>query len=138
MCNLKFSTSKAILSTYRKEGRVGKKKTRARKAKVINTLILAEVNPFNPKQAKITPMVSIAETKLMPDQIQRMSDGTALFLGHSGQLTGWGNQTNQCGKGPNKKGGTQAKRQQESKPAFEAPWAVKEGILCIKTAHVNS
>jgi transposase len=29
---IKFSTSKAILSTFRKEGRVGKKKTRSRRS----------------------------------------------------------------------------------------------------------
>jgi hypothetical protein len=68
MCNLKFSTSKAILATYRKEGRVGKKKTRARKTKVINTLIVAEVNPFDPSQTKLIPMMSVSETKLMPNQ----------------------------------------------------------------------
>jgi hypothetical protein len=65
---LKFSTSKAILATYRKEGRVGKKKTRARKTKVINTVIVAEVNPFDPTQTKFIPMVSVSETKMMTSE----------------------------------------------------------------------
>eukprot|EP01017_Pseudomicrothorax_dubius_P016721 TRINITY_DN1892_c0_g1_i1.p1 TRINITY_DN1892_c0_g1~~TRINITY_DN1892_c0_g1_i1.p1 ORF type:complete len:312 (-),score=38.02 TRINITY_DN1892_c0_g1_i1:215-1150(-) len=84
ICGLKFSTSKAILSTYRREGRIGKKKTRARKTKIINTLLVAEVNPLNPSQATIIPVVSVTETKLMPDQLpkdigqreQKRTDGT--------------------------------------------------------------
>ena len=32
---IKFSTSKAILQTYKREGRIGKKKTRQRKIKLI-------------------------------------------------------------------------------------------------------
>lgn len=82
LCNLKFSTSKAILATYRKEGRVGKKKTRARKTKVINTLIVAEVNPFDPTQTKIIPMMSVSETKLLPNQVTAaLAEGKAKEAG---------------------------------------------------------
>jgi hypothetical protein len=82
LCNLKFSTSKAILATYRKEGRVGKKKTRARKTKVINTLIVAEVNPFDPSQTKIIPMMSVSETKLLPNQVTAaLAEGKAKEAG---------------------------------------------------------
>jgi len=41
---LKFSTSKAILQTYKKEGRIGKKKNRERKTKVVNAVFIANIN----------------------------------------------------------------------------------------------
>jgi len=44
---LKFSTSKAILQTYKKEGRIGKKKNRERKTKVVNAVFIANINPNN-------------------------------------------------------------------------------------------
>ncbi|KAM3137402.1 hypothetical protein pb186bvf_010582 [Paramecium bursaria] len=47
---LKFSTSKAILQTYRKEGRIGKKKNRNRntKAEKIEESLKIEVNSEKP------------------------------------------------------------------------------------------
>eukprot|EP01016_Furgasonia_blochmanni_P003527 TRINITY_DN11390_c0_g1_i2.p1 TRINITY_DN11390_c0_g1~~TRINITY_DN11390_c0_g1_i2.p1 ORF type:complete len:343 (-),score=42.51 TRINITY_DN11390_c0_g1_i2:199-1167(-) len=60
----RFSTSKAILQTYKKEGRIGKKKTRDRKTKIVNTVIVAQVNPLNPYQSTVIPFISVNETKL--------------------------------------------------------------------------
>ena len=41
-CGIKFSTSKAILQTFRREGRVGKKKTRERRRKLFGSEITNE------------------------------------------------------------------------------------------------
>ncbi|KAL4511881.1 hypothetical protein ABPG72_012726 [Tetrahymena utriculariae] len=46
---LKFSTSKAILQTYKKEGRIGKKKTRQRKPRLVKKMIM-NPDPSNPSQ----------------------------------------------------------------------------------------
>ncbi|EAR94388.1 hypothetical protein TTHERM_00046890 (macronuclear) [Tetrahymena thermophila SB210] len=46
---LKFSTSKAILQTYKKEGRIGKKKTRQRKPRLVKKMIM-NPDPLNPSQ----------------------------------------------------------------------------------------
>ena len=48
---------------YLKEGRIGKKATRDRKSKIINTVLIATINPLNPLQATVTPFVSLVETK---------------------------------------------------------------------------
>lgn len=60
---LKFSTSKAILQTYKKEGRIGKKKNRERKTKVVNVVFVCNINPLNPYASNIFPIVSINEIK---------------------------------------------------------------------------
>lgn len=46
--DLKLSTCKAILQVYLKEGRIGKKTTRDRKSKIVNTVLIATINPLNP------------------------------------------------------------------------------------------
>jgi transposase-like protein len=60
---LKFSTSKAILQTYKKEGRIGKKKNRERKTKVVNVVFVCNINSMNPYQSNIFPIVSVNEVK---------------------------------------------------------------------------
>lgn len=60
---LKFSTSKAILQTYKKEGRIGKKKNRERKTKVVNVVFVCNINPMNPYASNIFPIVSVNEIK---------------------------------------------------------------------------
>jgi len=60
---LKFSTSKAILQTYKKEGRIGKKKNRERKTKVVNVVFVCNINPINPYASNIFPIVSVNEIK---------------------------------------------------------------------------
>lgn len=44
------------MQTYKREGRIGKKKNRERKTRVINTVVLAAGNPFNPT---LIPLVSM-------------------------------------------------------------------------------
>lgn len=61
--NLKLSTCKAILSVYLKEGRIGKKTTRDRKSKIVNTVIIATINPMYPLSSQIIPYVNISEVK---------------------------------------------------------------------------
>jgi hypothetical protein len=63
MYKLKLSTCKAILQVYLKEGRIGKKATRDRKSKIVNTVLIATINPLNPLQATVMPFVSLVETK---------------------------------------------------------------------------
>jgi len=46
-----------------KEGRIGKKTTRDRKSKIVNTVIIATINPYNPLSTPIIPYVSISEVK---------------------------------------------------------------------------
>lgn len=60
---MKFSTSKAILQTYKKEGRIGKKKNRERKTKVVNAVFIANINPLAPQSSTISQMTSITEIK---------------------------------------------------------------------------
>ncbi|KRW98584.1 hypothetical protein PPERSA_09737 [Pseudocohnilembus persalinus] len=60
---LKLSTCKAILQVYLKEGRIGKKTTRDRKSKIVNTILIATINPLNPLQSTLTPYVSVQEHK---------------------------------------------------------------------------
>jgi len=60
---LKFSTSKAILQTYKKEGRIGKKKNRERKTKILNVVFLCNVNQMNPYASSVFPIVSVNEMK---------------------------------------------------------------------------
>jgi hypothetical protein len=60
---LKFSTSKAILQTYKKEGRIGKKKNRERKTKVVNVVFVCNINPLNPYASSVFPIVSVNEVK---------------------------------------------------------------------------
>lgn len=60
---MKFSTSKAILQTYKKEGRIGKKKNRERKTKVVNVVFVCNINPVNPYASNIFPIVSVNEIK---------------------------------------------------------------------------
>jgi len=60
---LKFSTSKAILQTYKKEGRIGKKKNRERKTKVVNVVFVCNINPNNPYASSVFPIVSVNEVK---------------------------------------------------------------------------
>ncbi len=48
---------------YLKEGRIGKKETRDRKTKIVNTLLVAAINPLNPLESSITPYVEISEVK---------------------------------------------------------------------------
>lgn len=60
---LKFSTSKAILQTYKKEGRIGKKKNRERKTKILNVVFLCNVNQLNPYASSVFPIVSVNEMK---------------------------------------------------------------------------
>lgn len=52
---IKFSTSKAILQTFKREGRIGKKKTRERKPKLVKKMALGHIDPVNPNA--IFPMV---------------------------------------------------------------------------------
>jgi len=67
---LKFSTSKAILQTYKKEGRIGKKKNRERKTKVVNAVFLVNINPSNPQTSTVVPVISINEIKGSKDNSQ--------------------------------------------------------------------
>ena len=60
---MKFSTSKAILQTYKKEGRIGKKKNRERKTKILNVVFLCNVNQTNPYASSVYPIVSVNEMK---------------------------------------------------------------------------
>lgn len=57
---MKFSTSKAILQTYKKEGRIGKKKKRERKPRVVNTVIVATINPLN---NNVIPYMALNQVK---------------------------------------------------------------------------
>ncbi len=60
---MKFSTSKAILQTYKKEGRIGKKKNRERKTKVVNVVFVCNIDSNNPYASNIFPIVSVNEIK---------------------------------------------------------------------------
>lgn len=60
---LKFSTSKAILQTYKKEGRIGKKKNRERKTKVINAIFLTNFTPIQGYNTNLSNLCSGAEIK---------------------------------------------------------------------------
>jgi transposase-like protein len=60
---LKFSTSKAILQTYKKEGRIGKKKNRERKTKILNVVFLCNVNQLNPYNSSSKGLASAEANK---------------------------------------------------------------------------
>lgn len=61
---LKFSTSKAILQTYKKEGRIGKKKNRERKTKILNVVFLCNYTQGNASfNSNAYPSGSINEMK---------------------------------------------------------------------------
>jgi len=51
------------LQTYKKEGRIGKKKNRERKTKVVNAVFIANINPLAPYTSTIAPIISINELK---------------------------------------------------------------------------
>lgn len=55
---LKFSTSKAILQTYKKEGRIGKKKNRERKTKILNVVFLCNYTQANSYTSNAYPGAS--------------------------------------------------------------------------------
>lgn len=59
---LKFSTSKAILQTYKKEGRIGKKKNRERKTKVVNAVFIANISP-NSNFMSSMPLLPLSDIK---------------------------------------------------------------------------
>jgi len=60
---LKLSTSKAILQTYKKEGRIGKKKNRVRKTQVIKVAL----STINSKESGLTPSFKINFKNLSAD-----------------------------------------------------------------------
>ena len=51
------------MQTYKKEGRIGKKKNRERKTKVVNVVFVCNINPLNPYTSNIFPIVSVNEIK---------------------------------------------------------------------------
>ncbi|KAM3137012.1 hypothetical protein pb186bvf_010925 [Paramecium bursaria] len=66
---IKFSTSKAILQTYRKEGRVGKKKTRQRKS--LTKLEEQEPLPQQVQQVQPAPPEQLVDPILFQQQMQQ-------------------------------------------------------------------
>jgi hypothetical protein len=53
------------LQTYKKEGRIGKKKNRERKTKVINAIFLANITPVQSYNANLSSIISGAEIKTL-------------------------------------------------------------------------